>query len=182
MKADLLKYKSVVHFVVVFLIVYIALTYGYKTYLDLSDGATFYPDYITHIVAKQSAYVIDAFGYQAEVFPHPDEPSMKLLVNSKFVARIVEGCNAVSVIILFVSFVVAFTGRFKETILYVVLGSVLIYVVNIIRIAIITIGLYRFPRKTDLLHDVIFPLIIYGMVFILWMFWVNRFSKKTTDG
>ncbi len=179
MKAILRKYKSVVHFIVVFLLVYMVLTFVYKIYLDQSNGIKFYPDYITNIVARQSASVIQAFGYQAEVFPHPNEPSMKLLVNSKFVTRIVEGCNAVSVIILFIAFIVAFTGRLKETILYVVLGSVLIYLVNLIRIAVISIGLYRYPWRTNLLHDVIFPLIIYGMVFILWMFWVNRFSKKT---
>lgn len=178
MKAVLLKYKSVVHFILIFLAVYVVLTFGYKLYLDRSDGSKFYPDYVTNIVAKQSAFLIHAFGYKAEVFPHPDEPSMKLLVNSKFVARVIEGCNSISIIILFVSFIFAFTGRFKETIIYVLFGGLLIYVVNLIRIAVISIGLYMYPLKEDLLHAVIFPVIIYGMVFLLWMFWVNRLSKQ----
>lgn len=154
------------------------LTFGYKMYLDMSDESKFYPDYVTNVVAKQSAFVIDILGYEAEIFPHPDEPSMKLIVNSKFIARIVEGCNSVSVIILFVSFIIAFAGRIRETIIYVLLGSVLIYIVNLIRIAILSIGLYEYPLRKELLHTVIFPMIIYGMVFILWMFWVNRFSKQ----
>ena len=166
LKALLLKYKSVVKFILTFLTVYIILTIGYKLYLDFSDGSTYYPDYITNLVAKQSESLITTLGYDAKIVPHPDEPSMKLLVNSKFVARVVEGCNSISVIILFISFIIAFAG------------SVLIYVVNLVRIAILSIGLYKYPWREDILHTVIFPMIIYGMVFLLWMFWVKRFSKK----
>ena len=158
--------------------VYVVLTIGYKMYLDFSNGSRFYPDYFTNLVAKQSESLINTLGYQAKVVAHPDEPSMKLLVNSKFVARVVEGCNSISVIILFVSFIIAFAGKFKATFVYVLIGSMLIYIVNLIRIAILSIGLYNYPWRKDILHTVIFPMIIYGMVFVLWMFWVNRFSKN----
>jgi exosortase family protein XrtF len=93
------------------------------------------------------------------------------------VARAVEGCNSLSVIILFISFMVAFAGRLKPTALYILAGSVLIYSVNLMRIVILSIGLYHYPWRREILHTVIFPLIIYGLVFLLWMFWVNRFSK-----
>ena len=178
MKALLLKYKSVLKFILTFLMVYVVLTIGYKMYLDFSNGSRFYPDYFTNLVAKQSESLINTLGYQAKVVAHPDEPSMKLLVNSKFVARVVEGCNSISVIILFVSFIIAFAGKFKATFVYVLIGSMLIYIVNLIRIAILSIGLYNYPWRKDILHTVIFPMIIYGMVFVLWMFWVNRFSKN----
>jgi len=177
-KALLSKYKSVVNFILTFLSVYIVLTMCYKLYLDFSDGSKYYPDYITNLVAKQSESLIHTFGYDADIVAHQDEPSMKLLVNSKFVARVVEGCNSISVIILFISFIIAFAGKFKYTFIYILTGSVLIYVVNLIRIAILSIGLYNYPWRKDILHTVIFPMIIYGMVFLLWMFWVNRFSKN----
>ncbi|MFT4780589.1 MAG: exosortase family protein XrtF [Psychroserpens sp.] len=178
MKALLLKYKSVLKFILTFLMVYVVLTIGYKLYLDFSNGSRFYPDYFTNLVAKQSESLINTLGYEAKVVAHPDEPSMKLLVNSKFVARVVEGCNSISVIILFVSFIIAFAGKFKATFVYILTGSTLIYIVNLIRIAILSIGLYNYPWRKDILHTVIFPMIIYGMVFVLWMFWVNRFSKN----
>ena len=161
-----------------FIIVYGVLTIAYKIYLDVSDGSTYYPDYFTHIVAKQSEAVLNTFGYEAEVWPHADEPSMMVLVHNKYVARVIEGCNSVSIIILFLSFVVAFADRFKSTFLFILAGSVLIYAVNIFRIVILSIGLYRYPWRKDILHTVIFPLIIYGMVFLLWMVWVNRYAKN----
>lgn len=161
--------------------VYGILTFAYKLYLDYSAGSKYYPDYLTNLVAKQTDAVLQAFGYNSQIEKHPDEPSMKLILNGKFVARIIEGCNAMSVIILFISFIIAFAGKFKTTFFYILAGSVLIYIVNIFRIAILSVGLYHYPWRSDELHTVIFPMIIYGMVFLLWMFWVNRFSSLSTS-
>ena len=176
MKALITKYKSVIKFILTFLCVYIVLSVSYKLYLDLSTGTKFYPDYITNLTARQSELIIDQFGYEASILPHPHEPSMKLIINGKFVARVIEGCNSVSVIILFISFVIAFADSFKKTFLYLLAGSVLIYSINIIRIVILSIGLYHYPWRREILHTVIFPLIIYGLVFLLWMMWVRRFT------
>jgi len=155
------------------------LTLAYKFYLDLSEGSKYYPDYFTNLVAKQSHSLLETFGYESAIEAHPNEASMKLIINNKFVARVVEGCNSISVIILFISFMVAFADKFKATLVYIITGSVLIYVVNLLRIVILSIGLYNYPWRKEILHTVIFPLIIYGMVFLLWMIWVNRFSKQS---
>lgn len=165
-----------------FLIVYGILTFVYKLYLDYSDSSTYYPDYLTHKVAKQTDLILQTLGYDAQILKHPDEPSVKLIINGKYVARVIEGCNAMSVIILFISFIIAFAGKFRTTVLYVLAGSVLIYMVNLLRIAILSVGLYHYPWRREELHTVIFPMIIYGMVFLLWMFWVSRLSNlSTTD-
>lgn len=177
MKALIIKYKSVIKFILTFLLVYISLSVAYKFYLDFSKDSRFYPDYVTNLVAHQSEDLIGVFGYNAQVLPHPDEPSMKLIINGKYLARVIEGCNSVSVIILFISFIVAFSGKPKTTFMYMLSGSVLIYAVNLFRIVILSIGLYHYPWRRDILHTVIFPGIIYGMVFLLWIFWVNRFSN-----
>lgn len=156
---------------------YSVLTIGYNSYLNLSDGSKFYPDYVTNLVAKQTNTILNGLGYDANVIQHPNEPSMKIMMNGKFVARVIEGCNAVSIIILFISFIVAFAGKFKTTFIYCFAGSIIIYAFNLIRIVILSVGLYHYPWRREILHTVIFPLLIYGTVFLLWMFWVNRFSK-----
>ncbi|PYE82604.1 exosortase family protein XrtF [Winogradskyella epiphytica] len=180
MKSLLLKYKSVIRFIVTFLIVYGVLTISYNMYLDASVGSKFYPDYMTNLVAKQTNTLLNGLGYNASVVPHPNEPSMKVIINGKFVARVIEGCNAVSIIILFLSFIVAFAGKFKTTLLFGLAGSIIIYVFNLIRIVILSVGLYHYPWRREILHTVIFPMLIYGTVFLLWMFWVNQFSKNTS--
>lgn len=159
-----------------FLLVYGALSLAYKFYLDFSKNGGYYPDYVTNLVAHQTKALLNAVGYNAVAIPHPDEPSLKLVVRGKYVARVVEGCNAMSVIILFISFIVAFSGKPKTTLFYGLAGSALLYSVNLVRIAVLALGLFHYPWRRETLHKVIFPLLIYGMVFLLWMLWVKRFS------
>lgn len=177
MKALLTKYKLVVRFICVFLLVYGVLTFSYDMYLNNSDGSKYYPDYLTNLVAKQTNALLNSIGYKASVLPHPNEPSMKVIINGKFVARVIEGCNAVSIIILFLSFIMAFAGKFKTTLFYCFAGSIIIYAFNLIRIVVLSVGLYHYPWRREILHTVIFPMLIYGAVFLLWMVWVNRYAK-----
>lgn len=177
MKTLIIKYKSVIKFILTFLIVYGVLSLVYSFYLDASKSGQYYPDFITNLVAKQSENLLQTVGYETIVVPHPNEPSIKVIVEGKYLARVIEGCNGASIIILFVSFIVAFSGKIKTTIIFALSGSVLLYVVNLIRIVVLSIGLYHYPWREAILHSVVFPAIIYGMVFLLWMFWVNRFSK-----
>lgn len=156
------------------------LSFVYKWYLEASVEGRYYPDYVTQLVAHQTQAVLNTMGYQTILENHPDEPSIKTIVNGVYLARILEGCNALSVIILFVSFMVAFAGRLKPTVLYILAGSVIIYAINILRLVFIMIVLCHYPQYQELLHGVIFPLIIYGTMFLLWMFWVNRFTALQT--
>jgi exosortase family protein XrtF len=182
LKNLLVKYASVIRFVVLFLGTYLVLTLFYVAYLSWSKGGAYAPDFITNLVAKQSSMLVQAFGYNAFIVPHEVQPSMKLMVEGRYLARIVEGCNALSIIILFISFVVAFAKQLKTTLLFLLGGVVLIYAANVIRIAILAVALYEYPSKEHLLHGVVFPGIIYGMVFLLWMLWVRglRIKNKAT--
>ena len=137
-------------------------------------------DTITVIVADQTAAVLSWFDSQSYTMPHLREPSVKMFYKNKYISRIIEGCNAVSVIILFIAFVVAFSGKLKNTLLFILFGTILIYVLNISRIAILCMAMYSFPQYQDFLHGVVFPLFIYGVVFILWIIWVNKYSLYAT--
>ncbi|MBE7640624.1 MULTISPECIES: exosortase family protein XrtF [Salegentibacter] len=172
------KYKSVLRFIFMFLGSYLVFTLFYNLYLDFFRSPVYFPDYITHLVAKQSEALINSFGYNAKIIPHQSELSMKLIINEVYLARIIEGCNAVSIIILFLAFVLSFFGKFKTTLLYLLAGSVIIYGMNIIRIAVLAIGIYEYPQHTQFLHSIVFPLIIYGTIFILWLIWVRIYSQK----
>jgi hypothetical protein len=63
----------------------------------------------------------------------------------KYVARIVEGCNATSVIILFIIICNCFSGKLKLLFFY--YGSLLIYVLNVMRIAALECAYFLFSKK-----------------------------------
>jgi len=158
---------------------YLLLSLLYAVYLQVSTNESHSPDYITTLVSNQSKEVISSFGYKANVIPYGKEPSIKLYINNQYLANIIEGCNALSIIILFISFVVSFSQNFKKTLLFIFVGTVLIYSINILRIAILAIAIYEYPQYQSFLHGIIFPGLIYGMVFLLWMLWVRMLKHKT---
>lgn len=145
-------------------------------YLNQYDSSKNETDGFTALVTIQTVKTIQFFGYECEAKPHETEVSFKILINNNYVARVVEGCNAISVIILFVAFVVAFKGRLKTTLYFILVSLLLIHFLNIIRIALICIAMLHYPQHQHLLHGVLFPLFIYGVVFVLWVVWVNKFS------
>jgi exosortase family protein XrtF len=171
------KYKSVIRFILLFSGVYLVLSFFYIQYLDFSRLEINDTDAITKLVARQSREVISEFGYQAAIIPHESEPNMKLFINEIYLARIIEGCNAISIIILFTAFVIAFAEGFKKTFLFLLAGVTIIYAMNIARIAIFAIALYHHPQYESVLHGVVFPGLIYGTVFLLWMLWVRMLKS-----
>ena len=175
------KYNSVIRFIVIFLGSYFIFSLFYNIYLELSASQEFFPDFFTYLVSVQSKEVIEILGYTSFISPHDAEASMKLFINDSFLVRVVEGCNSISIIILFISFILSFFAGLKLTLLYILAGSVIIYVMNIVRIAVLTIGIYEYPHHAELLHSIIFPLIIYGTVFILWLIWVRIFSRNSSQ-
>lgn len=182
MKKYLIIYKPFLLFLGKFLLTYLLLTFVYEGYLNQFDTSKFEVDGFTQLVAKQSKEALIFFNYDSNVTLNYKEPGVNLFFNQKLMARIIEGCNGLSVIILFISFVIAFSGKIKATIFFLIGGSLLIYILNVFRISILCVLMYYYPKQQHILHGVVFPLFIYGVIFILWIIWVNQFSlyaKKT---
>ena len=155
---------------------YFVLTFLYESYLSQFDALRFEVDEFTQIVSNQCVGFLQFFDFHVFEVINKTESCMNIFFNNRFVDKIIEGCNGLSVIIMFVAFVVAFTGNWKATILYVIGGSLLIHVVNVFRIAVLCVLMFYYPQYEHVLHGVVFPLIIYGLVFLLWVIWVNKFS------
>lgn len=153
----------------------------YQFYLKQFDTLlVFQVDGFTQLVANQVQSLLLFLNYDCKMIMHESESSIKIILNQVYIARIIEGCNALNVMILFVAFVVAFSGKWKSTLLFIVFGIVVIHILNVARIAFINIAQLYYPEYEHLLHDILFPLIIYGVVFGLWVIWVNKFSSYAT--
>jgi exosortase family protein XrtF len=176
LKEYLIQYKPFLLFLAKFAASYLVLTFIYQSYLNQFDVTKMEVDDFTKVVAHQSQKVLSIFDTNSYTESNFKEASVKLFYKGKWAARIIEGCNALSIIILFVSFIIAFTGKLKPTLVFIICGSLLIHIMNIIRIALLCVALHNFPNNESLFHDIIFPLVIYGVVFMLWILWVNKYS------
>lgn len=181
MKSLLKKYSTVLRFVLLFFGTYFILSAFYLLYLKYFSSKEFYPDYISNLVAKQSNLILGVLKYDSVLAIPESGPGILLIVDNAYHVQITQGCNAISIMILFLSFVIAFTQGFKKTFFFLLSGIILIYLVNIARIVFLVIILYKFPQYEKLLHGVVFPGIIYGLVFILWMIWVKTLTRVDNE-
>ena len=175
MKKYFILYKPFLLFLATFFLSYIVLTFLYQQYLNSFEENKV--DGVTRLVSENTEQLLRLFDGGSSIVESDSRPYVKLFFNQKYVARIVEGCNATSVIILFISFVIAFSGKLKTTLLFIFGGSLLIYILNVVRIAALSALIYYFPKQEPFLHRVLFPLYIYGVVFMLWLIWVRKFSR-----
>lgn len=175
--------RIIINFLLRFFIAYFVLLGLYSLYLHSTQktGDVFACDPITKEVAEHTMVLANVFGMNTYTVQHESEPSMKFYVGDDYNSRIVEGCNSISIIILFLTFIIAFSGPIKTTVIYGILGSVIIYIVNILRLILLAKLDYVFPEYEEQLHDLVFPGIIYGTTFILWVIWVKKFSHLKLD-
>lgn len=173
------RYKSINLFLIKFFGTYFILFAMYSYYLNGSQQREngFECSPLTTNVAHQTSSFLNFIGYNVSTEQHDKEMSVKLLVDDVYIARVIEGCNSMSIIILFIAFIIAFAGKLSTTIIYAIVGSLIIYGINLLRIAFLTIMLYKFPEQQNFLHGIIFPGIIYGTTFLLWVVWVKKFSN-----
>ena len=177
MKTYIKLYRPFLIFLIKFFLVYFVLTVFYQLYLNQFDSLIQYQvDDFTYFTAQEVRKVLQFFNYDASIQLHDTQASVKLFLDNVYVARVVEGCNALSVVILFIAFVVAFSGKWLHTLLFILVGSIIIHVLNVFRIALLSIALLHYPEQEHFLHGVVFPLFIYGLVFGLWVIWVNTFA------
>ena len=109
----------------------------------------------------------------------PEAETTWFYVSGKYVSRMVEGCNAVSVMILFVAFIFAFYKGIK-TFVFAGLGLLFLHIINVLRIAGLNILIVESPDYSKIGHDYFFPAIIYGSVVVLWLIWIKFFALKET--
>ena len=178
MKQYFIIYRPFLQFLGVFLFSYLILIVSYQFYLGQYDSANYEVDGFTELVANQTQIFLTLLNYSVELYNSTHDPSVVVQLEGIPVVRIVEGCNAVSVMILFLSFILAFSKGFAKTAGFIVAGLLIIHVLNISRIGLLTIGIMKYPEYKHLLHGVVFPLIIYGIVFLLWIVWVTKFIKN----
>ncbi|WP_213521401.1 exosortase family protein XrtF [Nonlabens sp.] len=180
MKA-LIPYYPVFKFVSIFAMLYILFSIGYHFFLGVEWDQQLYPDPITAQLSYQTQELLRFVGYNAQALNSPAHPSVTIFIDEFKIFRIIEGCNSVSVMILFTAFVVAFSRGWKKTLSFLLFGIVFIYIVNLIRLAVLGIVYYDYSAYADFSHEIIFPSVIYGAVVLLWIYWTRNVKPKEVE-
>ena len=99
--------------------------------------------------------------------------------------EIVDGCNGIAAIGLFLGFIIAYPGAWMPRIYFSIFGIAVIYLVNVIRIVSLCLTQVYWPQAFNFTHDYSTTAIFYIVIFILWMIWANygetNSSQKSRD-
>lgn len=168
------EFKPVVFFLLRFLAIYLAGNLSYGLFVTSFEPGV---DPITGAVTSQTAEVVSWFGYNTEAVPLIDKKIADLLVNNKVVLSVYEGCNGVNVWIIFAAFLFAMGPISKSMFYFVLIGTILIHVSNLIRIGLLAAVYMYLPHYWYFSHKYLFTAFIYVVVFILWIIWVRKQLK-----
>ncbi len=86
---------------------------------------------------------------------------------------IVNGCNGLEAIGLFVGFVMAFKGDPVKRAFFIPMGILFIYLMNVLRVVVLVVLQYYHPQSFDFAHDYSTSAIFYLAIFGLWVIWFN---------
>lgn len=161
-----------------FIVIYLVLLFGYQFYLN--RGKENGLDSFSRMIAEQVRRIQNLLGYPTQLYNDVSKEQVWFYVKNDYVTRMVEGCNAVSVMILFLAFVMAFYKGFKTSV-FALVGLVLLYIMNLLRITGLNIVMTDYKEYGKMFHDYIFPAVIYGSVIVLWLIWIKFFALKNEN-
>ncbi|RKS96316.1 exosortase family protein XrtF [Chryseobacterium defluvii] len=171
-------FKPVLKILLRFIIIYMVLLSGYQFYLNSFKAGGLDP--FSRLIAEQVRHVQNVLGYATQLYDDIPKEQFWFYVKNVYATRMVEGCNAVSVIILFLAFIFAFY-KGSQTFVFAFVSLVLLYIMNVLRITGLNIVMTDYKEYGKISHDFIFPAIIYGSVVLLWLIWIKFFALKNEN-
>jgi exosortase family protein XrtF len=169
-----MKEKAIVLFIVKFIGFYLVLNTLYGFWHESYEPRA---DPLTGSVTYQCARIISLVESGITAEPYANSPEVSIKQAGKIVINVFEGCNGLNVMIVFLSFVVAFAGQWKETVVFSILGIALIYLLNLGRVISLFFIAKYYPNGLYFFHKYLFTGGLYIVVFCLWYLWIQRFRK-----
>lgn len=134
-------------------------------------------EYLVGVIVNNAATVLKLFNYNA--YQSMEDSNMQLVgIDGAHPVWVGSPCNALTLFMFFSLFIVAFPGNAKRKFWFIPLGILIIHFANVLRVvALVMINFYS-PGELAFNHTYTFTLLVYGIIFCLWMWFVNTSLKN----
>jgi len=173
----ILKYKQLNPFIRLAVngtVLFLIWTIFYK-YFRSSDFIYFYYEEITYrltnLQLKVTEFFLELIGYDIELYAK----QIKHVGGAS--VHLDRGCLGRNPQGLFVGFILAWPGKFKNKLWFIPSGLIAIWIINVFRISALLITSNCCPQYMDLNHHVIFKIIVYACIFLMWFIWIQKINK-----
>jgi exosortase/archaeosortase family protein len=175
--------KTAIFFVIKLLFFYFLFSQG-NLFMNsvMNEGSRFYNAYISnhfdYIQGLKTALIVPAvwiiklFGFYAI------HNEMDVLVVAGPHLRINYSCLGLGVMSFLAAFVIAFPAKLKSKIKLLVLGLIMIYILNMLRIVAlgVLLGFFESQRDNFTYHHEVFNILVYIILFIVLYYWIKKNS------
>jgi len=163
-------FLSLRHPITRFCLLFLILIIVFSFLLSLGLVKQYVYNPLTTLIASQAAWILKVLGLKVYA-------SGIIISGEGFSVKILANCNAIFEIMLFLSAVISFPALLKEKLVGGVLGTILIYLLNLLRVVILfLIGVYS-PQFFEGTHIYVAQSIFIVMVAIFWLFWAGRWVR-----
>lgn len=141
---------------------------------------------ITSSTTTVSTWILNQFDEDSN-FIHRDYPgvgeggqSVSLIYkNAEPLISVADSCNALTLMVLFLGFILAYPGDWRLKLIYIPVGCAVIFLINIVRVQVLIYNYMHFKAWFEFNHKYTFTIAVYLAVFYFWMLWANKYSKRT---
>ena len=125
-----------------------------------------------------SGWLLNLAGFYTDIHFSHGHYMGQLYIEGQTGVLIGSGCSGLELFLIFAGFIFIFRGTLKHKFWFIPMGLILILALNILRISALALISYYSPEHLDFNHKYTFVVIVYGAIFLLWLWWVNRFSNR----
>jgi len=149
----------------------------YLLYQLIIKPHTLIDEKLISLIIANAAFILKLLGFT--VYQSMEDRNLQLIgIDGSHPIWIGSPCNALTLFMFFALFVIAFPGNIKKKLWFIPLGIVIIHFTNVLRVvALITINYYA-PQYIEFNHTYTFTILVYSIIFLLWMWWVNASLKE----
>ncbi len=158
-------------FLAVAIIIYLIWFFGYEQWLAQDRRLD---NYLCTQITAAAVWCLQLANFQAAISPYA---ANLITMNGQPAVVVGPPCNGLVLYALFAGFVVAFPGPWQRKLWYIPVGIVVIWGLNVLRVAALAVNQYYAHASVDFNHHYTFTFVVYAFIFGLWMLWAQRLSR-----
>ncbi len=108
-----------------------------------------------------------------------DQTKTMYFANNGYIA-VNRSCSGFKQILQFVILMMLFPGSLKRKFWFIPLGVIIVFLTNLFRIIGLSVIVITLPQYWDFSHDNIFRPLFYVVIFIMWVWWVEKLAYPKT--
>lgn len=170
--------------IVYFIIILLASHFFWKFFMqgdESGDQVTFWGlnisqpfIYMAEHIAIYTHKILNLLGFETTLYPN----NIIRHDVSRNAVCIIWGCTGIKQAYIFFCIIAFYKGPWKHKAWFIPVGLVAVYLFNFFRIVFITGIMDKHPAQFDFWHEHVSKYAFYALIFLLWVFWNEKFVRK----